>query len=356
MLDNIKLLEKSDKLPPILLLFGEEEFLLDEALSYIQKTIVPKISQDYDIDVVKSDETTLNKVVDICRSYPFMSEKRTVIIKNFDKYFSGKTSKKTIEKTALYKYINNPPDTTFLVLTATYDSINGLTKFMSTNKDKAAKTMQSAKYPFDMILSKHEWIEYPKVWDNTFPAWIKNRLKAKGKTINDRAIEILISHTNPTLRDISNELEKLLIYVMDRVEINEDDAISVVGTSRQFNVFELQKAVGKRNLFDSINILKNMLDVDRCEMLVLTILTKYFISLMKLLEEPPFNDQTKYAVASKIGVSPFFLNEYVQSKNLYGYKRIDRAFLHLIEADEALKTGSTDSFFILQRMLIKIME
>ncbi len=356
MIDNIKQIEKLDKLPNILLLFGEEEFLLDEALTYIQKTIIPKFSQDYDIDSIKADDTNINKVIDICRSYPFASQKRSVIVRNFDKFFSGKTSKKTFEKTALYKYLMNPADSTFLIVTASVDSLNGLSKFLGSNKEKAEKTIKSAKYPFDIIVEKYQWIEFPKVWDNTYPTWIKNRLKAKGKTITDQAIEILIAHTNPTLRDLSNEIDKLLIYVMDRKDINQDDAVSVVGTSRQFNVFELQKAVGKKNLHDSLSILSNMLAVERCEMLVLTILTRYFISLMKLLEEPQVNDQTKFAIAGKIGVSPYFINDYVQSKNKYGIKRIERSFSHLIEADEALKTGSTDSFYVLQRMLIQIME
>ena len=216
--------------------------------------------------------------------------------------------------------------------------------------------MKAAKFPFDVILDKHQWIEFPKVWDNTFPAWVKNRLKAKGKTISDPAIEILLSHTNPTLRDINNELDKLLIYVLEKKEINADDAIAVVGTSRQFNVFELQKAVGAKDLHTSLNILQNMLAVDRAEMLIMSILTRFFISLWKLAESGRISEQNKYEIARSVGVSPFFLNDYVIALQKYGIYRIDRAFSILCETDELLKTSSGSSLFTMQKMLISIME
>lgn len=357
MIDNIKKIDIKD-LPNVLLIFGEEEFLKDEALNYVIKSIIPNISTGYDFDTIKPDEVSLDKAIDICRAYPFVSEKRAVVIRNFDKYFSGKASKKSIEKTAIYKFLTSPQPSTFLVLTTDLDSLNGISKnLLSTkNQDKAFKAMKSAKFPFDIILDKHEWIEFPKVWENTFPAWIKNRIKAKGKNISDAAIEILLSHTNPTLRDISNELDKLLIYVLERKEINQDDAIAVVGTSRQFNVFELQKAVGAKDLYNSLNILQNMLAVDRAEMLILSILTRYFIALWKLAESGKVSEQNKYEIARTVGVSPFFLNDYVIALQRFGIYRIDRAFSIICETDEALKTSSTDSLYLMQKMLINIME
>lgn len=357
MIDSVKQLDIKS-LPNVLLIFGEEEFLKDEALNYIIKQIIPNISTGYDFDMLKADDITLDKAIDICRSYPFVSEKRAVVIKNFDKYFSGRVSKKSVEKTALYKYLQSPQPSTFLVLTAEVDSLNGISKNLLTtkNQDKAYKAMKSAKFPFDIILDKYQWIEYAKVWDNTFPAWIKNRMKAKGKSISDPAIQILLSHTNPTLRDLNNELEKLLIYVLEKKEINADDAISVVGTSRQFNVFELQKAVGAKDLNLSLTILQNMLAVDRAEMLIMSILTRFFIALWKLAESGGVNEQNKYEIARNIGVSPFFLNDYVISIQRYGIQRIDRAFGILCETDELLKTSSGSSLFTMQRMLINIME
>jgi DNA polymerase-3 subunit delta len=357
MLDNIKSIDIKN-LPSILLLFGEEEYLREEALNYLIKNIAPQVSADYDMDILNSDEASLDKIVDIASSYPFLSAKRTLVVKNFNKYFSGRTSKKSIEKTALYKLIQSPPPTAFIILSAEIDSLNGITKQLSqnSNHDKALKTINSAKFPFDQILGKHEWIEYPKVWENTFPAWIKNRMKSKGKNISEAAIQIIVSHTNPTLRDIGNELDKLAIYVLDKTEISEDDAINVVGASRQFNVFELQKSVGKMDLNQSLFIMQNMLSVDRAEMLILSILTRFFIALWKLVEAGQVGDHNKYEIARQIGVSPFFLNDYVQALNKYGYKRVDRSFEYLCATDLALKTSSGSSLYLLQKMLIQIME
>ncbi len=99
-----------------------------------------------------------------------------------------------------------------------------------------------------------------------------------------------------------------------------------------------------------------MLAVDRAEMLILSILTRYFIALWKLAESGKVSEQNKYEIARTVGVSPFFLNDYVIALQRFGIYRIDRAFSIICETDEALKTSSTDSLYLMQKMLINIME
>lgn len=347
MLAGVKNLDVNH-LPEVLLIFGEEEFLCSEALEYIEKNIVSKISDQYDCDTLSKENATLEKILDIARSYPFLSQKRTVIVKDFDTFFSPNRSgnKKDVEQTPLYKYLQSPQPSTFLVLTAKLESMKGVSK---------KKNFGAAKFPFDIILSKHEWIEFPKVWENTFAGWVKNRLKEHGKTISSKGLEILISQTTPTLRDLSNEIDKLLLYVLDKPNISDDDAIATIGTSRQFNVFELSKAVGQKDLSKSLDILQNILAVERAEMLILAILTKYFTATWRLSELGQVNESNKLDIAKKIGVTPYYLNDYVVSLQRYGIARIDRSFTYLCEADEALKTGATGGKAVLQNLLIKLM-
>ena len=220
--------------------------------------------------------------------------------------------------------------------------------------DAATKIIKSAKFPFNIIADKYDYIEFPKLYESNFSSWVNKRLKSFNKTIEPDALQLLLSHTNPTLRDIDNELSKLILYIEKRKSISSEDVSFITGTSRNFNVFELQKAVGKKDLGTAINIVENMLKNDRAEMLILSNLTKYFLTLFKLCEEVIKTKDSK-VLAQKVGVHPFFINEYLYSLRLYKTKEIENAFIYLNESDEILKSSSINSVFVLQKMLINIL-
>lgn len=346
MLNDIKKLDIKN-LPPVLLICGEEEFLIDQALDYVKRNIIDVISNEFDRDVFNSDEIDVLKLIDITKSYPFTSEKRSLIVKNAEKLFNL-TSKKADKNSAFIKYINSPSEYTFLVLTSTYDGLNGLTKSFSTK-------IKSLKSPFSDIVQKFEWIEYSKVWDNQFAQWIRNRLKTKNITIGDAALQLIISNTNPNLRDISNEIDKLIIYTNGRKNIEEADVIASTGVSRKYNVYELQKAVGAGNIIKSLEIADNLISNDKAEMLIITVLTRYMMALFKLFEFSNVSEANKYEVAGIIGTNAYFLNEYKNALSSLGIGRIEKSFSHLAQADTDLKSLNIDSKNIIQKMIINIL-
>ena len=146
-----------------------------------------------------------------------------------------------------------------------------------------------------------------------------------------------------------------MIYIQDKESISIEDVNSVVGASRKYNVFELQKAVGERNMEKTLKILNSMLSSERQEMLIITMLTRYFTVLWKLLDESK-KISNNYQLAGKVGVSPFFIPEYISAMRRYKPEELDMAFLALLQADTEIKSTSGKSMYIMQKMIMSIIE
>lgn len=357
MIDKIDGIFKKERLPAVLLLFGEEDFLLEDSLKRLIKKLETSSKPTFSIDIFDGADISQNDLVSVCASYPMLTDYRAVTVRHFDKMFSGRTGKKQEEKSALAKYLKNPSESAILILEADEDSLNGLAAMHrgSAQKEKAEKKISSAKFPYNIILANHEWLEFPKVYESDFASFITSRFKREGKTISEEAIELLIAQTPPSLRDLASEIDKLCLFVGDKNTVTVDDVHSLVGATRNYNVFELQKAVGERNIKKSLNIVEKMLIADRQEMLIITMLTRYFVALWKLYEEKQKNSN-QYKLAASAGVNPYFVNEYLEALKKYNAKELDNALSALCQADYKLKSSSSNSLLIMQTMLLRIID
>jgi len=344
-------------IPKIIFLFGEEEFLLEEAYGKLLAFFLSDDKGYSEYEVKDGESESLNEVVSSCNIFPFISKRRVVAVNNFDKYFSGRVSKKTEQSSPIASYLKSPQDTTVLILKGNVKKLNGLSTGLAskTNKQKAEKIMSGAGFPYGILLNNYEWVEFPKVYDNQMPSWVTRRFKSKGKVITAEAASMLVMYANPNLRDLSSEIDKILLYIAERKEITADDINFLVGENREYNVYELQKAIGKRDLPLALKILENMLTTDRKEMLIMTVLINYFTALLKLIEESVSNSD-RYKLASSLGINPMFVSEYLNVLKLYTTGEIENAFDALTEADVTLKSKSTNSIYLMQKMLMKIMD
>ncbi len=354
---DLKTLLKTGDFPPILLLFGEEEYLVEDAYNSIISKLIKSESDKFNFDIFDCDDkaVTQQQVVECCSAYPMMSEQRVVVLKHFDDLFSLKAGKKKdLENQPFIKYVQNPAKTTKVIIRAGLGAFAGLTKDLSGNREKANKKISGAKLPYNLILGNHSWIEFPKIYENQQMAWASKRFKELGYEISQEALYLLINQTNPDLRSIANAIEQVTIYTDTKKSIDMDDVNQLSGHSRTYNVFELQKAVGNRDLGSALNIMNNILKVSRDEIAIVSIITRYFIQLWKLYEAQKQNAGNAQ-IASALGVNPYFIAEFVKAGRLYSASDLNSSFLALTTADLALKSTSIDRFVILQEMLIKIM-
>ncbi len=338
--------------PEIFLVFGEEDFLVEETIEKTKSHFLKEEDSGFNYDHLDGAETDLQTMLDICYSFPMMSERRIVLVRNFDKLFSGRTAKN--DAIQIEKYILKPSDTTRLILQGAASTVKNIGKNIN-DKRGGTKKLDSLKFPFNLLIKNHAWIEYPKMYESDFPRWIEQRLKSKGKSTTPESIDLLIAHCNPELRAINSEIEKLLIYIGERKKIDIEDINSLTGANRAYNVFELQKAVGRKDIEDSLKILFKMMSSERQEMLILTMLTRYFTILWQMIEQLRLH-ANNFKLAGVLGISPYFIDEYRMALQKYSSVQIEKAFVELCSADEKLKTSSTNRLLILEELLINLIE
>jgi len=362
-------------------MFGEEEFLLEEAYTTLIDAAVDRENPmaAFNVEVFDGSDLSQETLVEMASAFPMMAERRVVVVKHFEKMNLGrgggsrstvnrsKTKKNTgnsdgaeaeqpsAKLTPLERYAANPSPSTLVVLIADAPELSGLKSALGNPKqqEKAQKKLKALKYPYSMLIERCEWIEFPKLYDREIPSWVADRFKALGREITRDACELLVAQSGESLRDLHNEMEKILTFVKDQRKITRDEIVSLIGASKTYNIFELQKAVGLRNLPFAIEIMRRMLVVDRQELLIISMLTRYFMILWKLSEAITIT-RNPAELSKTVNISPFFVPEYVAALAQYPPPAVERALYALCEADVTIKSSSESGDVVLQKMLMKI--
>ncbi len=314
---------------PVYLFHGEESFLADEATKMIIEKSLTEEERGFNLDIVYGSETTVREVVSHASSYPMVSERRVVVVRGIEKL-----SLQEKEKELLTNYLENPSPTTILVL--------------------IASSVDMRKKPFTSVKKNGLVIECKPMYENQIIGWIGKRVREQGRVIDNDAVSLLAEYLNPSLREIQNELDKLYIFIGDRSSITAEDVAAVVGVSKDFNVFALQKAIGKQDLARSMEILQHMIEFGESPTMIIVMLTRYFLALMKISDLQAAGKSTQEQ-AREAGVHPFFLREYHEALGYFGDIKTQDAIRGLVIADERLKTSSSDSLEVMQLFLVELL-
>lgn len=311
---------------PIYLFYGEEDFLADEAVKMIVEAALNNPSSGFDLDVVYGPDSDARAVIALARSFPMMAERRVVVVRDFDHL----PSKELIET-----YAKRPSETTLLIL-------------LARNPDLRTK-------PYPALKETVRWVECSAVREYQVPGWIAGRVKTKGREITLEACRLIQHYVGGSLRDIDNEIEKLFIFVGDKREIDAEDVSAVVGMSKLYNIFELQKAVGRRDPKQSFEILERMLHAGESPVKIVAMLTRFFLTLHRLhtLRSQRLGDR-ELAEAAK--VSPYYIREHLTYAEQYPQVHVEQCFAHLLDADEKLKSTSFDQKLVMSLLMYKLVK
>lgn len=324
--DDLDSALRSGDLASLYLFHGEETLLVDEAVQRVVDTAMGDGDRAFNLDVLSGSENDARDIVSRASSFPMMAGRRVVVVRDVERM-----DEKGLE--LLAHFVENPSPTTCLVLVA------------------AKADMR--KKPFTTIRKTGVAMEFKALYDNQLPAWIEKRVLRLGKTIAPEAGKLLAAYVGSSLRSLDNEIDKLMLFIRDRTTISADDVAAVVGFTREFSVFELQKAVGAKNLPRAVEIMERMIDTGAGLPFVFTMLTSYYATLWKLADMRR-RGVPERELAGEAGINPYFAREYLEALRQHGVGEIEQAFSHLAEADEQSKTGSRDPRQIMHLLLIRL--
>jgi DNA polymerase-3 subunit delta len=290
---------KSGKIHPIYFLMGEESFFIDQISSFIETSVLDETQRGFDQTVLYGKDTSIDEIVSSAKRYPMMATRQVVLVKE------AQNLSRTIEQ--LLPYANNPQQTTTLVFCYKYKSID---------KRKAL---------YKALSKAHVVFESNKIYDSKIPSFISGVLQKRNIKITPKASYLLADFLGNDLSKISNELEKLQLVIGNDDTITPELIQKNIGISKDFNNFELQKAIAQLNRKKAYQIVHYFSENQKQHPMVVTVATLYSF-FTKLMTLHTVTDRNPKTLSRAIGVSPYFLDDYVSAAKNFPMRRISGVF------------------------------
>ena len=275
---------------PVYFLAGEEPYYIDLITEYIQEKVLPESEKAFNQIILYGDDTNIAAIIDTARRFPMMSSHQVLIIKEAQ-------SLKKLED--LIIYLEKPLLSTILVFSYKYKTIDKRTKLYKT------------------LESHGVYFESPRIRDYLIPGWIERYLMLKGIKTDPSASALLTEYLGTDLHKIVNELDKLIITLPPgKPNITTALIEKNIGISKDYNNFELQKAIGEKNILRANMIVHYFANNPKDNPLTLSI-ASLFGFFSKLLTFHYLTDKSKNNVAAVLKVNPFFVKDYESSASKY---------------------------------------
>ena len=344
---------KNKKYRPVYFLMGEEPYFIDVISDYIIDNALTPDEKEFNQAVLYGKDIDAATIVDYAKHFPMMSNYQVVIIKEAqeirnlipggsDKDDDDESPKlKTTEakKTSLELYIENPVPTTILVICYKYKKLDKRRAFYKA-LDKKGVVFESA-----------------KLYDNQVPTWINQHLRKKGFTLTPIAAQLLNDYLGNDLSRIVNELGKLVINIPAGTQITEAHIEQNIGISKDYNTFELQNALGKRDIFKANQIAIHFASNPKENPILKTIpfVYSYFSKLLLIHCQ---KDKSREGIARALGVSLHFAGDYLEAARNYSVEKLYNIIGLMREYDlksKGVENDSTSQGELLRELIFKIL-
>jgi len=322
---------RAKKYHPIYFLMGDEPFYIDQITNYISKHVLEEHEKDFNQTVLYGKDTSVDEIIAVAKRFPMMSEYQVVIVKEAQHI-------RNIE--AIEAYAKQPLASTLLVINYKYKKLD--------KRKAAAKTIAKNALLF----------ESQKLRDYQIPDWISKEVGNSGLTIDPKNAGLLAEFLGTDLNKIHNELQKLKLVLPKGEAITTEVIEKNIGISKDFNVFELQTALAKKDILKANRIAKYFEQNPKDNPFVVTIssLFNYFSKILQLhFSKNKNNDQV---LAGELKVHPFFVKEYKMAARNYSPKKLIKIIGYLREYDlksKGVNNISTTDGDLLKEMLYKIL-
>ena len=297
---------KAGNIKPIYFLMGEEPYYIDKLSDFIEQNVLSEEEKGFNQTVLYGRDVTIDDIVSTAKRYPMMAERQVVIVKE------AQELSRTIDK--IESYLENPMESTVLVFCYKY------------------KTLDKRKKATKLLAQKGIVYESKKLYENQVGDWIKRVLAGKKYSIEPKAAAMLVEFLGTDLSKINNEFEKLQIILPAGSTINPQHIEENIGFSKDFNNFELLKALGSRNQAKAFHIAHYFSENPKANPLVVTtgIVFGFFV---KVLKYHGLKDKNPKNVAVALGISTYFLNDYDVALKNYPMKKVSQIITSLREID-----------------------
>lgn len=318
---------KKGPVASLYLFYGEEEFLIQEAVNLIINKAVNPAASDFNFNTFYCRDTPAAEIVNLCQTLPFMSEKRLVIAKELEAF-------KSADLDELVSYLSDPSPSTCLV--------------MLSSEGRYDKKSVIAAVEARGIVTRF----FPLL-DREIVPWIETWGRTRGISIQRDAAQFLLQTLGNDLQKIDNELQKVVIYIKEKKAVTLDDMKTVVGDFREYTSFDLAAALGSKDREKAFLVLSRLLQEGEAPVGLLGAIAWNFRRLMraKTMEATGAGYEE---IKKKLGVIFHQSASFQEQMRRFSIGELKDAFAVMLRTDKALKSSGLSGRLVLERMILRL--
>ncbi|MDO1500849.1 DNA polymerase III subunit delta [Winogradskyella maritima] len=333
MLEEVKRIAtdiKKGNINPIYFLMGEEPYYIDKISDFIEDNVLDDSEKGFNQMVLYGRDVSIDDIVSNAKRYPMMAERQVIIVKE------AQDLSRTIEQ--LVSYVKQPQPSTVLVFNYKY------------------KKLDKRKTLYKELKKSSVLLESKPLYENKVADWIRRVLAGKNYDISPKASQMLVEFLGNDLSKIDNELNKLKIILPEGTQITPEHIEENIGISKDFNNFELRKAIGSRDTQKAFRIAKYFADNPKDNPMVMTV-ALLFSFFSQILTLHGLSDKSNRGIASALKINPYFAEEYQTARRNYPMRKVSGIISTLREFDVKSKgvgANAVPQGDLLKEMLVRI--
>lgn len=317
---------KEQKIAPLLLLYGEETFLLDRTLEQILDAVVLPADRDFNFQLFRGREARGSAILDSVRTLPVFASRRLVLIREADHLPAA-------EAEILLPYLANPAPESVLVLIA--EKIDARRKF------------------YQEFRKHGQMVEFRPFYANQIPVFVKEQARAVGRSFTEDALALFCRRVGSNLQEVHGELVKLFSYLGGNSLADVADVAAVVSDTRVDSIFDLTNAIGQKRTDEALRLLNRLIQEGVAPLLILNMLTRHFRQLWMAHELLAQHVPTQ-EIARRIGANPYFLDAILAQARRFSPLRYRQAFEMFLQTDLALKSSGAHPVVNMENLLLDL--
>jgi DNA polymerase-3 subunit delta len=283
---------------------------------------------EFDKETIYSEDRAITDILGLATSFPFGSEKKLIIVKE---------AEKIKDKKPLKDYASSPAEFTVLVFFH-----NGSITNLSSE-------------PFKTLDANGFLFEAKELKGKNLIDWLIGLAEEKRKKLSEENAQVMIDIVGESRNMLEDQLEKICIFLNEKKEISLESIQQVSSELKQFNIFDLQNAIGLKDKSKALTVANNLLDNGAEPTFIITMLTRYFTGLAKIIELQSKNTPVQEA-ARIVGTHRFYYPNYVKARKLFSDEKLVEVFRALLKADVSVKTTTSDNKTIITLLIAEILQ
>ncbi len=319
---------RSGDIPTLILLCGQEPYLIQRAARAVRKAVLPADRDDFNDNQFDGKEASGSEILEAVMTFPVFADRRLVTVKNAQLL-------KAADLDILLPYLDQPVAETCLLLIA--DKIDNRRKFFQRFKKCGAL------------------VEFKPLSDREVPRYIKVTLNQHDIRITADAVDLFCSMVGNNLHEVHAELDKLVTYLGSATLVDVKDVQAVVSRGRAENVFELGNAVGRGDVAAALTLVGRLSAAGEAPLKILSLLVRHFRQLWKV-RESQVKKLPAREIAKVAGVPFFVVDGLVQQGKKFSRRDFIRAHELFLETDLAMKSSGADAAALLENLILNLVK